>query len=110
MRVLGFSKKWPKLQQDEFTTFRLTRLDRDWEWGERVQIVYHARSKDREVLGVADIIRKEQVWIDDINDFEAQLDGFPGGAKEMIGWLNKAHDPARLDHEPLSKLTLRWRK
>jgi len=109
MRVLGFSEKWPKLKQDEFTTFRLPRRDKDWMLGERVQVVFHPRGKDREILGIADIIRIEEVWIDQIEDFEAQLDGFPGGRQEMIGWLNKAHDPERLDNEPLHKLTLRWR-
>jgi hypothetical protein len=110
MRVLGFSKKWAKLQIIEFTTFRLPRRDKGWMLGERVQVVFNPRSKDREILGIADIVRKEQIWLDQITDLEAEKDGFPGGVSEMFGWLNKAHDPERLDQEPLNKLTLRWIK
>jgi len=30
MRILGFSKKWDKLKDPEFTTFRFERKDKDW--------------------------------------------------------------------------------
>lgn len=59
MRILGFSQQWPKLQANEFTTFRFARKDRDWEVGEMVQIVLHPRTKHLAHLGVAEIIAKE---------------------------------------------------
>ena len=96
MRVLGFSKKWTKLNNPIiFTTFRFPRKDRDWEAEEIVQVVYKPRSKDREVLGIARIIRKEKKDLnkrwqyyslkvpntpDMITPLEAKEDGFPGGA------------------------------
>ncbi len=116
MRPIGFSKKWPKLhlelpiaQRPEFTTFRLTRKDadrgRDWHQGEQVQVVFHPRSKDREALGVADIVSKEPRVIYCVTNEEAIADGFPGGYNEMIVWLGKAHD---CFPENINKLTLRW--
>ena len=67
MRILGFSKKWPKLNKrwfepnlQTFTTFRFPRKDRDWEVEELVQVVYKPRSKEREPLGMARIIRKQE--------------------------------------------------
>ena len=109
MRILGFSKKWDKLQRSEFTTFRLTRRDRDWELGEFVQIHFKPRSKDREKLGVAQIIEKGNVRIFDITDHEARLDGFEN-APCMKYWLVRAHDLHRLFNEPMNKLTLSWVK
>jgi len=61
VRILGFSKKWTKLNQDEFTTFRLPRKDKDWQLEEVVQVVFHPRHKDREVLSIAQIIEKGSV-------------------------------------------------
>ena len=63
MRILGFSTKWDKLDNDLlFTTFRFARKDapkgRDWAVEEAVQIYYKPRSPRREFLGVARIIRK----------------------------------------------------
>lgn len=127
MRILGFSKKWPKLQQEEFTTFRLPRRDRDWQVGEQVQIVYRPRSKEREVLGVAEIVSKEVRspvrlapldGIPIITDEEALADGFEGKRNRfgvwkspyfvMWEWLWDAHDIRRLMQEPINKLTLCW--
>lgn len=56
MRILGFSEKWPKLDQPEFTTFRIPREDKEWHEGEVVQAVYKSRSKNREILGTARIV------------------------------------------------------
>lgn len=115
MRILGFSKKWAKLQRDEFTTFRFTRRDRDWEVGEIVQVVYKPRSKEREILGVALIITKElrnvapdwgQGELLVITNEEAIMDGFANWG-EMFDWLGKAHGLHRLATEPMNKLTLR---
>lgn len=102
MRILGFSKKWDKLEQPKFTTFRFTRRDRDWEKGEQVQIVFKPRSKDREILGIADIINKEYKSINEITEREAQLDGFYDHY-EMWRFL-KYPDMDTIIH----KLTLRW--
>lgn len=103
MRILGFSKKWGKLQQPEFTTFRFPRKDRDWVVGEKVQIVYKPRRKGGgERLGIARINYKEFVRVKDITEGEAIKDGFHN-ALEMWLWLKKPKG-----NEPMNKLTLRW--
>lgn len=117
MRILGFSIKWPKLEQPEFTTFRFTRRDRDWQVGELVQIVYKPRSKEREILGIAEIIKKDSRKVFKIRKLyhtplltsaEARRDGFNGWA-DMALWLSKARGN-RVHEEPMNKLTLRWVK
>jgi len=128
MRVLGFSHKWPKLQQPEFTTFRFARKDKDWGIGEDVQIVYKPRSKDREVLGFATIVEKaprcmalhgSKLTEPKITNEEANADGFPDqrslipsmrGYFFMWEWLWKTYGGRRLLDEPMNKLTLRWFK
>ena len=114
MRILGFTEKWPKLRQPEFTTFRLTRRDKDWQTGELVQVVYKPRSKSREILGTAEIIRKEHRCLlcssvrhcRRIIPSEAEQDGFKS-LSDMETWLLKAHG-SRVLEEPINKLTLRW--
>jgi len=115
VRILGFSKKWPKLQQEEFTTFRLPRRDRDWEEREQVQVVYRPRGKDREPLGTALIIKKEtrhffdgQPGGKELSHKEAMDDGFISSGDMML-WMLKAHGD-RVYSEPLNKLTLKWLK
>lgn len=95
MRILGFSRKWEKLSQPVFTTFRLPRRDKDWSIGEVVQLVYHPRSKDREVLGRALIKNIEArsfnpAMAPKITEEEAITDGFTG-MSEMRDWLGHAH-------------------
>ena len=127
MRILGFSKKWDKLNNDTFTTFRFKRHDkRDWFVGEIVQIVYKPRSKEREVLGIAKIENKElkdMSWAYKklaklkITNAEANEDGFPDGydkhgyAKSgylfMCEWLFDTYGE-KLSCEPMNKLTLCW--
>ncbi len=103
MRVLGFSKKWDKLSNIEFTTFRFPRKDRDWATGEEVQIIVKPRRKGGgEKLGTARINYKEFVRIRDITEDEAIKDGFHS-TFEMWLWLKK---PA--GKKPINKLTLRW--
>lgn len=115
MRILGFSRKWDKLRQDKFTTFRFTRKDKDWGVNEVVQVVYKPRSKEREILGIAEIIKKEPRWVkefslDDIPIFtenEANADGFRSRL-EMFMWVADTHRGRNMK-EPMNKLTLRWR-
>lgn len=115
MRILGFSKKWDKLQQDVFTTFRFTRKDKDWQVGETVQIVYKPRELElslggeREALGIAEIIGKERrdLFRVGVTKLEAIQDGFESFVK-MGEWLDKAYGRRWLD-EPMNKLTLKWR-
>lgn len=115
MRILGFTEKWVKLGQREFTTFRFTRKDKDWQVGEVVQVVLKPRSKQRQVLGVAEIISKEPRWmkpklredIPDITQGEAMADGFKEW-RDMWEWLLKRYDIRRLLGEPMNKLTLGW--
>lgn len=122
MRILGFSKKeWInyltgslKLGEDEFTTFRFPRRDRDWEVGELVQVIYKPRRKGGgEKLGVAEIIGKElKRWTETISkgEFistnEALADGFLG-IFPMYFWMEKTYGD-RILNEPMNKLTLRW--
>lgn len=127
MRILGFGNKWPKLQQDTFTTFRFKREDRDWEMGELVQVVFKPRSKERQVLGVAKILAKEprcMAWggskLTDpkVANAEANEDGFPDGYDQygnhksgyyyMWEWLFDTYGGRRLLDEPMNRLTLRW--
>ncbi len=117
MRILGFSEKWYKLSQEEFTTFRFPRRDKDWVEGEVVQVVFKPRSKEREIFGVAEIISKELRHIfrwtvagqsGGLSNAEAVKDGFKD-KDDMLRWLNKAHGD-RIYQELMNKLTLRWRR
>ncbi len=116
MRILGVSKKWEKLQQPEWTTFRFTRKDRDWCIGEVVHVFYKNRSPQIEKLGVAEIIGKETrrifktrklYHIPIITTREAIKDGFTGWG-DMALWLVKTYGHERFLNEPMNKLTLRW--
>jgi len=117
MRILGFSKEWNKLKDDTFTTFRFARKDKDWDIGEKVQIVLNPRSKYRQLLGVAEIINKEPRWIAYreektrhgialVSRDEAIADGFKNRA-EMNAWMRDKYGE-RYQNEPMNKLTLRW--
>ncbi len=125
MRELGFSKMWPKLQQDTFTTFRFTRKDKDWVVDEVIKVVFKSRSHDhRKVLGVAEIVGKEarkmpwglcRVKAPLVTDEEATTDGFPATEGKpayytMWEFLWKAYGFDRLYKEPMNKLTLRWKE
>lgn len=96
MRVMGFSRKWEKLSQPVFSTFRLPRKDRGWSIGEQVQIVYRPRSKDREILTDAAIILNVESrsfnprMAPKITQLEAIADGFVS-VGQMQAWLEKAH-------------------
>ncbi len=123
MRELGFSKKWAKLhvelpigRRPEFTTFRMPRKDsdkgRDWHQAERVKVVYHPRNKDREVLGVADIILKEPRTFGIaappvVTEDEAIADGFSSWV-DMFQWFDEITNEEKDITEIINKLTLRW--
>ncbi len=127
MRILGFSKKWDKLKQAEFTTFRFPRKDKNWQIGEQVQVVFHPRHKDHETIGIAEIINKEtraMAWLGDktgapkISNDEAVADGFPDkgtiedglrlGYYSMWEFMWDNYGGERLLSEHMNKLTLRW--
>jgi hypothetical protein len=105
LRIIGFCKKWDKLQQDKFTTFRYPRADsdkgRDWHEGETVKIVYHPR-QEHEVLGVARIVEKEPRQCQTITDEAAVADGF-----QCINEMMKFLDPC-VGYQVVNKLTLEW--
>lgn len=123
MRIIGFSKKWPKLDNGLiFTTFRYPRRDRDWEIEEVVQVVYKPRTKMREALGIARIIRKQpkdtskdyygfffKTFDNDevITPSEAYEDGFSsmghGDVKAMLRYIKQPGRPPLVN-----KLTLYW--
>jgi len=117
MRILGFSKKWNKLSFDSFTTFRFERRDADWKVGELVQVVYKPRTKNREVLGIAKIIKKdvrlipsstsymEGVVVPLVTNAEAIADGFES-LDAMREWLQRAYSGGLV--LLMNKLTLRW--
>ena len=106
MRIISFSKKWPKLQQPEFTTFRYTRKDKDWYAYEVVQVYYKNRSPQRERLGIAKIKDKEPKLLADITHEEAVGEGCVN-LYAMFEWLEKNHN-GRDMFQPINKLTLRW--
>jgi len=131
MRILGFSKKWGKLNNDIlFTTFRFPRKDKDWQVDELVQVVYKPRSKNREHLGVARIIRKQEKdlskrWSyypspsqpntpDMITHKEAADDGFTGmhgggDLKKMLDFLRESSTFEQYYRvSKVNKLTLYW--
>ena len=107
MRILGFSKKWAKLQNDTFTTFRYRRKDadkgRDWHNGEVLKIVYHPRH-EHEHLGIAQVISKETKQCQMITEDEARADGFED-VGDMIDFLNP---PEPCGMQLINKLTLKW--
>lgn len=121
MRILGVTEKWDKLKKSEWTTFRFKRKDRDWEVGEEVQVVFKNRSKNREILGTARILTKEPRNMINapsapiynypvLKETEAMEDGF-NSIGEMRKWLLRQHGSARLarlNSEPMNRLTLRW--
>jgi len=114
MRILGFSQKWSKLDFPEFTTFRHTRGDRDWDVGEQVQIVIQPRRKGGgDKLGIAEIIGKELRELDPffahvaplVTKEEAIADGF-NSREDMVYYMEKQDG---LDYISIfNKLTLRW--
>ena len=137
MRILGFSKKWDKLNKQwferdrhTFTTFRFPRKDRDWDVEELVQVVYKPRSKEREALGVARIIRKEEKNIgknwnycpfpsrpntpDMITPDDAKEDGFTGmhgggDIKKLFDYLRGSSTYEQFYRVgKVNKLTLYW--
>jgi len=105
MRIIGFNKKWDKLTLPEFTTFRVPRRDTDWFVGEKVQVVYRPRSKDRKPLFLAEIVTKEPKTFKGVTEFEAIADGF-ANSMEMWNYLKKAHKDFTIE-TPLNKLTLK---
>ena len=106
MRIISFTKKWNKLNQDEFTTFRFPRKDRDWYVGEIVQVFYKSRSPQREKLGEAEITGKERRYLAQITSKEAKADGF-NSLKDMEKWMVKTYGYTET-WKPMNKLTLRW--
>ncbi len=128
MRIIGFSKKWAKLDKILFTTYRFPRKDKDWQVEEVVQAVYKPRSKEREVLGVARIIRKESKDLnkrfnyypfpscpntpDMITPSEAADDGFTGihgggDTEKMRKFFLDTYGYSKCK-ESINKLTLYW--
>ena len=118
MRILGFQKlDWmnfdthhPKLLYVTFTTFRLARRDRDWEFGEVVRVVLKPRTKERLILGEAEIIQKapkEKFGIGEtrITDVEARADGF----REIWDLERFLFFRRNRDNRTANKITLRWR-
>jgi len=124
MRIIGFSKKWGKLRQPIFTTFRFPRKDKDWQRREIVQVVYLPRSPRREILGIAEIISIEprcMAWHGSklvetrITNKEANADGFPDEENKkgyflMWEWLFGIYGGYRLMSEAINKLTLKWQE
>jgi len=114
MRILGVSKKWDKLKESDWTTFRFARKDKDWHVGEVVQVVYKPRSKDREILGIAKIAKKGQRHFGIANVYdsrymalpEVQADGFKTYG-DMSLWFREQYG-ARIFSEPINRLTLEW--
>lgn len=114
MRRMGFSVLWDKLAEDEVTTLRFVRRDKDWIVGESVLVVYRPRH-DNVVLGQANIIKKEArslSWamaatgVPLPSDREAVSDGFQH-LGSMLAWFRKVYG-SRVFEEATNKLTIRW--
>ena len=114
MRRMGFTLCWPKLSQDECSTLRFTRRDKDWLLGETVLVVYQPRHYNY-VLGMAMIISKEPRAVSRamasadaplVTEEEAIADGFDnlGG---LLQWFWKTGKD-RVMKEAVNKLTIRW--
>lgn len=130
MRIMGFSQKWGKLNNELlFTTYRFPRKDKDWKVEEVIQIVYKPRSKEREILGLARIIRKESKdlnkqfsyfpslnfpnTLDIITPNEAEDDGFigmhgGGDIEKMKQFFLNIYGYYKCREERINKLTLYW--
>ena len=112
MRIISFNKKWGKLEQKEFTTFRFQRRDKDWEVNETVQVFYKSRSPQREKLGIAQITNKEMRKVATAfeqyrpTEAEAQADGFDD-LFQMNVYFRETYG-SRIFEEPINKLTLKW--
>ena len=109
MRILPFQRKWDKLKQLGFTTFRYPRADKDWQVGEIVQIVIKPRSKNREYMGTAEIVKVEPIEMKAITEGMAIEDGFKNKADMML-WLAMTYRNQYrwLWHKPMNRLTLGW--
>jgi hypothetical protein len=101
---------WGKLQNDEFTTFRFARRDKDYQVEEKLQAWYRQRSPKRQYLFNVEVVSKYPKWLIDANGLyinveEAKEDGFET-PELMFTFLHKAHGK-RVYREPINKLTLR---
>jgi len=116
MKILSFTERWRKLEDDELTTIRPDSTY--WNEGDHVQVWFRNRSPKRYKLGEADILSIEKVAIEFRNyemetaelrlltDEEAAADGFPGGREELNKWMVKTY---RCNYEPVMQiLTIRW--
>ena len=126
MRILGFSQRWEKLDDLVFTTFRVPRRDKDWQPLEHVQVWLKPRSKQREYLGIAEILAIEPRFMQSsrvvtgpvlatrkglelyvVRDIEARRDGFGSGTDMRLA-LEKMHRRYDFFAQPVNKLTLVW--
>jgi hypothetical protein len=114
VRELGFQRlDWmnylvnrPKLEMNNFTTFRLVRRDRDWDFGEEVKVVCFPRTKRKIVLGTAKIIDKVEFYPVEYTPLgTVQADGFRT-IEEFLEFWRRAHKE-RAD-EPFNLLNLIW--
>jgi len=130
MRIMSFTKRWAKLNNPIlFTTFRYPRKDKDWEVEEVVQIFFRTRSKEREELGIARIIRKEvkdtskeyhygsslypTATLDIITPEEAKEDGFTGmhgggDIEKLKDFLRESAGIEFYRQRLINKMTLYW--
>ena len=108
MRILSFSKRWQKLSNPTFTTFRFPRKDKDWFVGEVVQVWLKTRSPEREYICEAVIVAKNYLPLYFVTNAEAREDGF-ANKRDMFMWVLKAHGGKRAVAENfmMNKLTLR---
>ena len=114
MRRLGVTVCWNKLDEDEFTTWRFPRRDKDWILGETVLVVFQPRH-DNQMLGIATILKKEPRALSRVmvttdiplpTEEEATWDGFQS-LGSMLAWFWKVYR-YRVFEETANKLTLRW--
>ena len=108
IRVMGFSRLWPKLNQEQFTTIRFPRKDKDWVVGEVVKVTYRLDSKERLVIGTTQIVSKTPIMLHDLSDAEAREDGYED-LQAMVVRMHDVHGD-RVLSEPMNKLRLKFVK
>ena len=119
MRIISFTEYWvnlvlnvPKLETDQFSTWRFTRRDKDYFVGEKLQVWFRQRSPKRKFLFNAEVVSKTPRQLFDKNETlniswaEAKVDGFES-PEIMFHFLVKAHGEQRVKTEPINILFLR---
>jgi hypothetical protein len=102
----NYLAKTPKLDQPSFSTFRLSRKDKDWQLSENVKVILNPRSAGKKVLGTAVITSRERInHYSEVTDEMVLQDGFESKAI-FEGWWKRTH--GKRAEESFFRLVLTW--